>query len=569
MDELALRQLNGGEDEDEALRRALAMSMGESEGLPEGVESEADEKAATPSRGHIRSASTATTASEASIASSASASPASALPQAATNDSASETAPAAAAPNPTAPAAVTGIAAPASSSSLLALDRKAMEAERLARRQKFLDAQQAQTGTPSTSKDVQPEAHHLKQSWKLHLTPKKRKAEDDVIVIDSDDDDNNQDATKTKSENKRGKKVDDKMKREKESEQHPSRKRRLEDGSQEKAQGKIPPPAPLAYASQAFSTSSSAHFPYAKGVVKKTWVRGQPRNGDDVTIDEIWQKNDLELAVLSSFQWDEEWMLAHLDLRQTRVMLIAFAVDDHQTMGYMHSKLQLLKFPGHLRLVIPTGNLGVDTAMVQSLTSYDFSETARYAFVHSIAGSHMGESWKRTGYSGLGRAVQTMGWASSKPIQADYLTASIGSISDDLITALYNACQGVLPHTKLLLVRTGRSADESQEDQVKRPLGWAYVGSANMSESAWGRIVKDRGTGKTKMTCRNWECGVLVSTDEESNHNSTSSSSMGEDANMLDVFRKTLPVPIAVPGAKYISGESGSERKKPWFFLES
>lgn len=28
-----------------------------------------------------------------------------------------------------------------------------------------------------------------------------------------------------------------------------------------------------------------------------------------------------------------------------------------QTMGYMHSKLQLLKFPGHLRIVVPTGNL--------------------------------------------------------------------------------------------------------------------------------------------------------------------------------------------------------------------
>lgn len=31
MDELALRQLNGGEDEDEALRRALALSMGEAD----------------------------------------------------------------------------------------------------------------------------------------------------------------------------------------------------------------------------------------------------------------------------------------------------------------------------------------------------------------------------------------------------------------------------------------------------------------------------------------------------------------------------------------------------------
>ena len=35
MDELALRQLNGGEDEDEALRRALALSMGEADEAPE------------------------------------------------------------------------------------------------------------------------------------------------------------------------------------------------------------------------------------------------------------------------------------------------------------------------------------------------------------------------------------------------------------------------------------------------------------------------------------------------------------------------------------------------------
>lgn len=96
---------------------------------------------------------------------------------------------------------------------------------------------------------------------------------------------------------------------------------------------------------------------------------------------------------------------------------------------------------------------GVDAAMVQSLRNYDFSETAKYAFVHSMyvahmlclllsiqfdfvqfryystsslylltdnrAGSHMDESWKRTGYSGLGRAVKAMGWESSNPIQLD------------------------------------------------------------------------------------------------------------------------------------------------------
>ncbi|CAK7213700.1 hypothetical protein SCUCBS95973_001888 [Sporothrix curviconia] len=483
-----------------------------------------------------------------------------------------------------------------------------MEAERLARRQKALEAQQAQTGTQSsasTSRDgsVQDaaqskEAHHLKQSWKLHQSPKKRKAEDDIIVIASDDAD-----TDTDTDNKDAKINDN----------------RANGGGDKKGKVARGP------------STLSAHLPYAKGVVKKTWVRGQPRNGDDVTIDEVWQKKDLELAVLSSFQWDEEWMVTHLDLRRTRILLIAFAADDRQkeqmkanassgnirfcfppmqTMGHMHSKLQLLKFPGHLRLAVPTGNLvpydwgeagtlenGVDAAMVQSLANYDFSEAARYAFVHSIAGSHMNESWKRTGYSGLGRAVQAMGWASSKPVQADYIAASIGSVSDDLVNALYYACQGticfqkkwwdsptfphtilrdvqsvrngVLLHTKLLLVRTGVSVEEPTDGQAARPRGWAYVGSANMSESAWGRIVKDRATGKTKMTCRNWECGVLVPTDDETNRDSTLSSSMGEDAHMLDVFRRTLPVPVVVPGAKYSSDASGAERKKPWFFLES
>ena len=45
--------------------------------------------------------------------------------------------------------------------------------------------------------------------------------------------------------------------------------------------------------------------------------------------------------------------------------------------------------------------------------------------------------------------------------------------------------KGVLLHTKLLLVRTGSSTQGNQPGQAARPRGWAYVGSANMSESAW------------------------------------------------------------------------------------
>lgn len=41
---------------------------------------------------------------------------------------------------------------------------------------------------------------------------------------------------------------------------------------------------------------------YPKGVVLKTWVYGSPRQGNDIKIEEVLQKDDLELAVLSAFQ---------------------------------------------------------------------------------------------------------------------------------------------------------------------------------------------------------------------------------------------------------------------------
>ncbi|KXJ94580.1 tyrosyl-DNA phosphodiesterase I, partial [Microdochium bolleyi] len=54
-------------------------------------------------------------------------------------------------------------------------------------------------------------------------------------------------------------------------------------------------------------------------------------------------------------------------------------------------------------------------------------------------------------------------------------------------------------HNKLMFVR--------RDDAT---TAWAYVGSANLSESAWGRLTMDKNTSQQKMTCRNWECGVLV-----------------------------------------------------------
>ena len=50
---------------------------------------------------------------------------------------------------------------------------------------------------------------------------------------------------------------------------------------------------------------------FPDGVVKKTWVYGCPRQ-DDIKIEEVLQKDDLDLAVLSAFQIDPDWIASKL-----------------------------------------------------------------------------------------------------------------------------------------------------------------------------------------------------------------------------------------------------------------
>jgi hypothetical protein len=74
----------------------------------------------------------------------------------------------------------------------------------------------------------------------------------------------------------------------------------------------------------------NGELPFPHGVVKRTWCNGQPRTGDDIKIEEVLQKDKLELAVLSSFQWNEEWLLGKVDIERTKMVLIAFARDERQ-----------------------------------------------------------------------------------------------------------------------------------------------------------------------------------------------------------------------------------------------
>ncbi|KAJ5147845.1 hypothetical protein N7526_001197, partial [Penicillium atrosanguineum] len=406
------------------------------------------------------------------------------------------------------------------------------------------------------------------------------------------------------------------------------------------------------------------------GAIKRTSIGHKARSGDEFTIEEVLQRGDLELAVLSSFLWDMEWLFTKMDTFNTRFILMMHAKEESTRIQYqeetasmsnlrlcfppmdgqincMHSKLMLLFHPTYMRIAIPTANLtstdwgennlmentvfaidlpkkgtesGSDEDMkppfykelvyflkastlhdniIKKLENFDFSKTARYAFVHTIGGTHSSEqAWRRTGYPGLGRAVTDLGLQTTEPVDMDYVTSSIGSLNDNFVRAMHYACKGDDGLSEYIL-RTQKNPFMAQtDDDTRRPMleahardewkehvrvyfpsdltvrnahahpqntagticfqrkwwfgssfprgilrdcegardkrilmhnklifvwpqkdiirdntkctAWVYVGSANFSESAWGRLVKDRTTKEARLNCRNWECGVIV-----------------------------------------------------------
>ncbi|KAF5544348.1 Tyrosyl-DNA phosphodiesterase 1 [Fusarium napiforme] len=376
--------------------------------------------------------------------------------------------------------------------------------------------------------------------------------------------------------------------------------------------------------SRPVTATTTAHMlpsfvPYPKGAIKRTWAKGYPRASDDIKIEEVFQKDKLELALLSSYQWDDEWLMSKIDPRKTKLLLLAFADSEAQKSemqsnappgikfvfpamngpGAMHSKLQLLKYPDYLRVVVPTANLvpydwgetgvmenmvflidlprlkdpanyrqstfstelgrflsaaGVGEGMVSSLANYDFSQTKHLGFVYTIPGGHQGDSLKRIGYSGLGTTVAALGLATNQPVEVDFVAAGTICVQPkwwrsptfptELVRDCVNTRDGLLMHSKMIMVSQTQAGSQLQTRPQTRPeprhhdsgpaaaepkteemsLGWVYIGSANLSESAWGRIVKDRATGQPKMSCRNWESGVVVRISNPKNSSTVSAS---------------------------------------------
>ena len=124
---------------------------------------------------------------------------------------------------------------------------------------------------------------------------------------------------------------------------------------------------------------------FPNGTVLKTWAFPHERS-DDIKIEEVLQRSTLKLAVISSFQWDMEWLYSKVG--STKLILVMQAKGEAQKAQFreetkdvpflrlcfppmdpmvncMHSKLMLLSHPDYLRVAVPTANI----------TPYDWGET--------------------------------------------------------------------------------------------------------------------------------------------------------------------------------------------------
>ncbi|CAO2651771.1 Nn.00g000540.m01.CDS01 [Neocucurbitaria sp. VM-36] len=255
----------------------------------------------------------------------------------------------------------------------------------------------------------------------------------------------------------------------------------------------------------------------------------------------------------------------------------------------------------------------VDEKVIEGVLKFDFSHTEHLAFVHSIGGSYKNEPDHPTGLPGLAQAVRDLRLDNVKEAELDYAASSLGAINDTLLQRLYLAAcgepftadtkssnvrnhiriyfptnetveksiggpdcggiisltkqhyyastfpkeclrdydstrRGMLSHNKLLFVR-GRKKDG-------KAFAWVYIGSANISESAWGgqKVLKSGKMGS--LNIKNWECGVVMQVPDDK----VAAVEMRDGTILsMNVFEGTIEVPFMCPGKSY-------EGRQPWFF---
>lgn len=479
---------------------------------------------------------------------------------------------------------------------------------------------------------------------------------------------------------------------------------------------------------------------YPSGVVKKTWAFGHPRTEGDIKLEEVLEPLTLHTAVLSAFQWDVEWLMAKLKASTKLIFVMQEKSDKRRQelrkesehlkslrlcfppmyapINCMHSKLMLLFHLNKLRIAIPSANLlnfdwgetgvmensvfmidlprlenetkreaeeltafakellyflktqDLDRDLLDGIHNFDFGATKDMMFVHTVGGTHTDDDMQRTGLPGLARAVRQLNLESEQGLQIDFAASSIGSLNNGFLQSVHNAArgqdvvhdlestnaqkkanffkapmkessevelnvrdkiriyfptrdtvksskagaagticinrtwfeganfpkdcfrdyistrQGLLSHNKILFAR----GKQSNPGDVSRDVAWAYVGSANMSESAWGRVSYDKKAKACKIICRNWECGVLLPVRVQKQEEKQvpveeilkKESGPGDDSETeseaegaieysarpldgeivgMDVFKDVVPPPFQLPAQQY-------NDREPWYFLE-
>lgn len=120
---------------------------------------------------------------------------------------------------------------------------------------------------------------------------------------------------------------------------------------------------------------------------------------------------------------------------------MVFLIDLPRLPENRRTKLEEMTFFG-TELIYFLEAMGLQQSIIDSIYNFDFTATKDLAFVHNIGGAHSRESWKRTGYCGLGRAVKKLGLATDKDLHIDFVTSSVGSLNDDFLAMLYLAARG-------------------------------------------------------------------------------------------------------------------------------
>jgi hypothetical protein len=131
------------------------------------------------------------------------------------------------------------------------------------------------------------------------------------------------------------------------------------------------------------SNSEGPLLQYPRGAIKRTFASKYPRT-DDITIDELLEAPKVNIAVISSFQYDSGWLYEKLDptkVKQIWLMNGKFKGEDVQAkriqewkesgvpnmklhfppmggmIASMHSKFMLLFGKDKLRIAVPTANM--------------------------------------------------------------------------------------------------------------------------------------------------------------------------------------------------------------------